>query len=53
MQFPVDDWQFWAATAIVVAVIVRAIWVNIRKRKSGVATQLTVEGEPTKRGTHE
>ncbi len=50
MRFPVNDWQFWAATVIVVAVIARAIWVNVRKRKGGrgVSATLTVHGTPAK-----
>ncbi len=50
MRFPVGDWQFWAASAIIVLVIVRAIWVNVRKRKGarGITAALTIEGEPAK-----
>jgi hypothetical protein len=50
VQFPVHDWQFWVATAIVVLVVVRMAWMFVRKRRGGrgVSTTLTIEGEPTK-----
>ncbi|MCA9293031.1 MAG: hypothetical protein KDA20_04375 [Phycisphaerales bacterium] len=52
MKFPVDDWQFWVATFIVMLVIAYAFWVNLRKRaKRGVSTRLTIEGEPQKGAT--